>query len=160
MTPTTAENAVPADLKPAADVLTRIVRGVRDDQLGAPTPCGETTVGGLLDHVQGLCLAFTAAATKTPVDATNQAPSADPSQLGTNWRARISDRLATLAEAWRADQAWAGMTRAGGQDLPGSVAGIIALDEIVVHAWDLAAATEQQFSCETELLEAVYPFVA
>ena len=32
------------------------------------------------------------------------------------------------------------MTQAGGVDLPGEVAGVIALDEIVIHGWDVARA--------------------
>lgn len=35
------------------------------------------------------------------------------------------------------------MTRAGGLDLPGRLAGVIALDEVIVHAWDIAAASRQ-----------------
>jgi len=147
------------DLEPAAGVLTRLVEGVRDDQLDAPTPCRESTVGDLLDHVDGLCMAFTAAATKTPLDAGSQAPSADASRLGTDWRTRIPDRLAELADAWRAETAWSGMTHAGGIDLPSDIAGNVALDEIVVHGWDIAAATGQDFTCDPELLEAAYAFV-
>jgi uncharacterized protein (TIGR03086 family) len=51
------------------------------------------------------------------------------------------------------------MTAAGGTDLPGEIAGIIALNEIVVHGWDLAAATGQEFSGDPELLQAALGFV-
>jgi uncharacterized protein (TIGR03086 family) len=50
------------------------------------------------------------------------------------------------------------MTRAGGVDLPGEVAGVVALDELVVHGWDLARATGQHYDVEEELLEAVRRF--
>jgi Mycothiol maleylpyruvate isomerase N-terminal domain len=62
------------DLQPAADTVARIVGGVRDDQLTAPTPCTESTIGDLIDHVDGLSLAFTAAARKTPLPGGSQAP--------------------------------------------------------------------------------------
>lgn len=42
------------DLRPAADVMAALVESVRDDQLTAPTPCPELTVGELLDHIDGL----------------------------------------------------------------------------------------------------------
>jgi uncharacterized protein (TIGR03086 family) len=51
------------------------------------------------------------------------------------------------------------MTQAGGQDLPGELAGIIALDEVILHGWDIAVASGQEFSCELPLLEAAYGFV-
>jgi uncharacterized protein (TIGR03086 family) len=146
------------DLEPATTTLTRIVEGLRDDQLSDRTPCLDTSVADLLDHVDGFSLAFTAAANKTTLPG-EQAPTPDGSNLGKDWRERIPSRLAALAEAWREDAAWTGMTRAGGQDLPGEVAGVIALDEVVIHSWDLAVATGQPFSCEPALVDAVHGFV-
>ena len=51
------------------------------------------------------------------------------------------------------------MTQAGGVDLPGEVAGVVALDELVVHGWDVARASGQAFDCEQPLLEVVHGFV-
>jgi uncharacterized protein (TIGR03086 family) len=144
------------DLGPATTVLSGLVERVHDDQLSAPTPCVGTSLGDLLDHVDGLSLAFTAAAAKTPIDG---APSADASRLGPHWRSRVRERLAALASAWRDEAAWAGMTRAGGVDLPAEVAGVVALNEVVVHGWDIAVSSGQRFTCEPSLLEAAYGFV-
>lgn len=87
------------------------------------------------------------------------APSADASRLGSDWRTRIPQRLAALAGSWREEAAWTGMTRAGGVDLPGEVAAVVALDEVVVHGWDVAVATGQEHGCEPQLLDAVRGFV-
>ena len=146
------------DLTPATGMLTQVVTDIGDDQLGAPTPCRGTTVPDLLDHLDGLCLAFTAAAAKDPA-AGSQAPSADGSRLGPDRRIRLSDRLAHLASAWQDETAWAGLTRAGGVDLPGEVAGHVAINEVVVHGWDIATATRHDYACETELVQAAYAFV-
>jgi uncharacterized protein (TIGR03086 family) len=146
------------DLTPATAMLTQLVTDVGDDQLGAPTPCRGTTVADLLDHVDGLCLAFAAAAAKDRAGG-GQAPSADGSRLGPDWRIRICGRLAQLASAWQDETAWAGLTRAGGVDLPGEVAGQVAINEVVVHGWDIAAATGHDYACETELIQAAYAFV-
>src|SRR6266853_3140397 len=136
------------DLLPATGMLTPLVTDIGDSQLGAPTPCRRTTVADLLDHLDGLCLAFTAAAAKDRA-AGSRAPSADGSRLGPDWRIRISDRLAHLARAWQDETAWAGMTRAGGLDLPGEVAGHVAINEVVVHGWDIAAATRHDYACSS-----------
>lgn len=146
------------DLSPATGMLTQLVTHIDEDQLGAPTPCRDTTVADLLDHVDGLCLAFTAAAVKDRAGG-NQAPSADGSRLGPDWRTRIPGRLAQLARAWQDVTAWAGLTRAGGVDLPGEVAGRVAINEVVVHGWDIAAAIRHNYSCENELVQAAYAFV-
>jgi uncharacterized protein (TIGR03086 family) len=146
------------DLTPATGMLTQLVTEIGDDQLGAPTPCRGTTVADLLDHVDGLCLAFTAAAAKDRAGG-SQAASADGSRLGPDWRTRIPGRLAHLARAWQDETAWAGMTRAGGVDLPGEVAGRVAINEIVVHGWDIAAATGREYAAESGLVEAALAFV-
>lgn len=61
------------NLEPATRVLADLVVGVRDDQLSAATPCTEMALSDLLSHVDGLAFAFTAAATKTPLDANSGA---------------------------------------------------------------------------------------
>jgi uncharacterized protein (TIGR03086 family) len=145
------------DLSPAADRLADLVRNVTDGDLKAATPCPDYTVGDLLDHINGLSVAFTMAARKTPMDGT---ASGDASRLPLDFRESMPERLAELAEAWRAREAWDGMTAAGGVDLPGEVAGAVALDEIVLHGWDLARATGQPFEVEEDLLQVVYGFVS
>jgi uncharacterized protein (TIGR03086 family) len=151
---------MPVDLTPAARLLGDLVAGVRDDLLDAPTPCPAYTVGDLVDHVGGAAIAFTGAAVKDTGDVTAQGPSGDASRLTDDWRTRIRRDLNGLAEAWRDPAAWAGMTRAGGIDLPGEVAGLVALDEIVIHGWDVARATGQAYECDAQSLEAVQGFVA
>src|SRR4051812_20399549 len=153
-----AEGAVVLDLKPATDALAAVVTGVRDEQLGAPTPCEGLSVADLIDHVDGLSLAFAAAAAKTRLPG-DQAPAHDGSRLNGDWRQRIPVRLTALAEAWRDESAWTGMTQAGGVDLPGDVAAAVAIDEVVVHGWDIAMASGQRFSCPEPMLQAAYGFV-
>jgi uncharacterized protein (TIGR03086 family) len=148
------------DLEPAARRLADLVAGVPDELLDAPTPCPAYTLGDLVEHVGGAASAFTGAAVKDLGDATSQGPSGDASRLSDDWRTRIPRDLAALADAWRDPDAWTGMTKAGGVDLPGEVAGLVALDEIVVHGWDVARATGQPYDCDTPSLEAVNAFVS
>jgi uncharacterized protein (TIGR03086 family) len=148
------------DLTPAAQRLADLVGGIPDGMLDAPTPCPHYTVGDLVDHVGGAALAFTGAAAKDMGERTASGPSGDASRLGDDWRTRIPDDLTGLAEAWRDPDAWTGMTRAGGIELPGEVAGLVALDELVLHGWDLARAIGQDYECDLPSLEAVHEFVA
>jgi Mycothiol maleylpyruvate isomerase N-terminal domain len=110
------------DMSPATEQMASLLRGVEDHQLAGPTPCPRYTLGDLIDHVNGLSLAFTWAATKSFPSGRSQSPSADASRLGPDWRTRIPEQLARLAEAWRDPAAWQGMTEAGGIDLPAQVA--------------------------------------
>src|SRR4051795_9177906 len=132
------------DLGPATRQVTHLLDGVRDDQLTDPTPCADTPVAALLDHLLGLSLAFTWAATKsTPAD-----PSAAPGpgrataeHLDPEWRTVLPRRLAELAEAWRVPRAGQGPAEAGGVTMPAEQLGVVALDEVGLHGWDLARAT-------------------
>jgi uncharacterized protein (TIGR03086 family) len=150
----------PVDLSPAARRLGDLVSSAPDDLLDAPTPCPAYTLGDLLEHVGGAASAFTGAAAKDLGEVTSQGPSGDASRLGDDWRTRIPRDLAILADAWRDPGAWTGMTKAGGVDLPGQVAGLVALDELVVHGWDVARATGQAYDVDPASLEAVKAFVS
>jgi uncharacterized protein (TIGR03086 family) len=77
-----------------------------------------------------------------------------------DWRSRIPRHLAALTEAWRDPAAYTGMTLAGGVELPGEVAGVVALEELVLHGWDVAAATGQAYQCDDLTLEVVRSFVS
>ncbi len=63
-------------------------------------------------------------------------------------------QLATMADAWRDPEAWTGMTVIGGGETPGEVCGLIGLDELIVHGWDVARATGQEFESDDESLDA------
>lgn len=144
---------------PATATLARVVSGVRDDQLGGPTPCPDWTVADLVDHIGGLTTAFTAAATKAELPG-GAAPRADGSNLPDGWRERIVADLGVLADAWAQPAAYDGMTMAGPVEMPGDAAGLVALDEVTVHAWDLAAATGQPYDADPGVIDAVTGFVA
>ena len=148
------------DLTPAAQRLADLVAAVRDDQLAGPTPSGHYAVGDLVDHIGELAVAFTLAARKEDGPGTEGASEGNVANLPDDWRTRFPADLAALAEAWRAPEAWEGMARAGGIDMPGEIAGVVALEEVVVHGWDLARATGHDFAAAPEELEAVIGFFA
>ena len=147
------------DLEPAARGIADLVMALPDDMLGAPTPCPAYTLGDLVEHIGGLAIAFTGAAAKSGGPAVSQAPAPDAARLGADWRTRIPADLLTMAAAWRDPAAWTGMTMAGGVDLPGEVAGLVALDEIFLHGWDLAIASGQRFGYDDASLQVVHGFV-
>jgi uncharacterized protein (TIGR03086 family) len=147
------------DLTPAAQQMREILSRIRDGQLTAPTPCASSSLGDLVDHVDGLSLAFAAAAAKDVGAVTSAAPEPDAARLGADWRTRIPARLEALAHAWADPAAWQGTTQVGGVTLPGAVAGRIALDELVLHGWDIAVASGQPFHAEPGTLRACLEFL-
>jgi len=93
------------------------------------------------------------------VTSKNRSAPPDGWRLGPDWRTRIPQRLAQLAAAWTDKTAWTGMTRAGGHDMPAEVAGTVAIGEVVVHGWDIAAATGRDCTCDPGLPQAAYEFL-
>ncbi|RDH77379.1 TIGR03086 family protein [Mycolicibacterium moriokaense] len=141
------------DLSPACRRTAALLAGVTDEQLTLPTPCEKLSLGDLIAHIGGLATAFTAAAGKDFGPLTDTPP-VDGAPLDADWRTAYPRRLAELAEAWRAAAAWQGMTRAGGIDLPGAVAGPVALAEVVIHGWDAAQALGRPYECDPATAQA------
>jgi len=86
-------------------------------------------------------------------------PRADAAHLERGWRERIGAGLAELAEAWRDPAAYDGVTWAGPVEMPADQAALVALDEVVVHGWDLARATGQEYDAHGPSIAACRRFV-
>jgi uncharacterized protein (TIGR03086 family) len=148
------------DLEPAAREVTRLVNGVRDDQLDDPTPCTSYTLGDLLHHVRGLAEAFTVAGRKEqPAGGSKPPPRGDASLLPNNWRGETADWLSRLAETWSDPAAWEGTAWIAGFEAPVSAVGITAANELVVHGWDVARASGQQLVLDGTALAPCREFV-
>ncbi|WP_228989007.1 TIGR03086 family metal-binding protein [Streptomyces sp. DH8] len=147
-----ADAAALPDLEPAARRVVGLLDAVDDRLLDGPTPCPDYTVRELLGHLAGLATAFRDAARKDLGASTAVSPDAALPVLDDDWREVLPRRLEEVAAAWRSPEAWTGMTRAGGVELPGEVAGVVALNELLVHGWDLARSTRQPYAAgEAEL---------
>lgn len=123
------------DLEPATRRIAALLGQVDDSRLDSPTPCPDYAVRELLGHLTGLATAFRDAARKDLGASTAVSPDAALPVLDDDWREVLPRRLEEVAAAWRSPDAWTGLTRAGGVELPGEVAGAVALNELVVHGW-------------------------
>lgn len=148
------------DIRPAAAQLAVVLANVPDDTLEGPTPCEGLTLAQLIGHVIGFAQVFTLSARKEMGPMTATPPNPNDADLEPGWRQRAAEQLAALGEAWQCDEAWDGMTQAGGVDLPGAVAGRVVLDELVVHGWDVARASGQSFEPDDDHVAQVAATVA
>ena len=121
------------DLGPAAQEMSRLVSGLRDDHLDHPTPCPDWTVADLLAHVHQFATVFTHNARKQQAR--------PPDDLVDDWRVAIPHQLDELACAWRVDSAWRGRVSAGGVEMDAQDNAVVGVEELTVHGWDLARAT-------------------
>ncbi|MQY18284.1 TIGR03086 family metal-binding protein [Nocardia macrotermitis] len=133
------------DLENAATLLELVVAGITDDQLDNPTPT-DMTVGEMVQHVLGFTEGFRRGATKEGIGASVPPSEAAPQTLPRDWRSLVPAQLKALVAAWREPTAWEGETEVGGATAPAPGMALFALDEVIVHGWDLARATAQPFT--------------
>jgi uncharacterized protein (TIGR03086 family) len=144
------------DLEPAAHRVVALLDGVPDPDLTAPTPCADTPVAGLLDHLMGLSEGLRASAAKEPDQG---GPQASAANLDPDWRTVLPERLDALVAAWREPAAAEGRTSAGGVEMPAVEIAAVTLNELVMHGWDLARATGQPYDPDAADVAAILPFL-
>lgn len=141
------------DFFPATAAAARVVALVTDEHLDLPTPCEAWPVRDLLEHMAGFTARLAAVARQEEM--TGEPPA---SGLPNGWRELLAQSFSDLADAWRKPEAWEGQGEAGGLSMPRAALGVIALDEVVLHGWDLATAIGAPFTVTTEDVEVCLPF--
>lgn len=153
---------VPLDFDPPVRKLRSLLLGIDDAELAGPTPCPDWNVAALLDHLMGLSYAFTQAARKRTDAPGTDGPPPEPSaqHLSRHWRSSLPVLLEELATAWKVPEAWSGTSRAGGVTMPAATLGIVAMNELIMHSWDLARATGQEYFADPRTLEVLIEFLS
>ncbi len=147
-------------LAPPAPALIGIIRTIRPDELGAPTPCAEYDVRRLVNHLLFWGPSLEAAARKQSVPPP-AGSEADVDLTEGDWRNALEAHLDRTVAAWTEPGAWEGLTDLGGPpEVPASLIGGMVVGELVVHGWDLAQATGQRPSWDDDLLLYVHDEVA
>jgi uncharacterized protein (TIGR03086 family) len=158
----TVADRVPLDFEPPVRGLRALLLGIDDDELLASTPCPGWTVAALLDHLMGLSYAFAQAGRKRTDTPGVDGPPPQPSSqhLPPHWRSRLPVLLEDLAAAWREPSAWTGTAQAGGVTMPATALGTVAMNELIMHSWDLAKATGQEYAADPRTLETLIEFLS
>jgi len=139
--PAEAADQVAFSLADAAAEVRRVSAAVRPEQWGDPTPCSEWNVRQLAGHICGLVAAFTEVARHEVHE-----PASTDGGLKADWQRGLAKDLDALVAAWQQPSAWVGEAEAGGIRMPSAELAAVALDELVLHGWDLARATGQRFT--------------
>jgi uncharacterized protein (TIGR03086 family) len=118
-----------------------LVRGVRPDQLTAPTPCAELDVRALLAHL--VATVNRAAAVGRGADASS-VPWSAPDAPEDDWASAYREAIDDMWAVWRDGSERLDRTvRAPFGEVPGRAALMAYTSETLVHGWDLAVATGQ-----------------
>lgn len=133
-----------AELTDAADAAARTVDHVTPAQFGGPTPCAEWDVRTLLNHL----ILWTSHSLERRAQGESVAPelmefdfAAEPG-FAAAYRAQLARALA----AWADPAVWERELDMMGTSTPAADVGALIIAELVLHGWDLAVATEQDYS--------------
>lgn len=142
----------------AAEQAARVVDNVSTSQFADPTPCTEWDVRTLLNHL----LLWTAYSMErrardepVPDELMSKDFAAEP-----DFAARYRAQLDRALDAWADPAAWERDLNVMGSKMPASEVAAMLLAEIVLHGWDLAAATGQRYECPDDVAETVLPVVS
>jgi uncharacterized protein (TIGR03086 family) len=119
-----------------------VVRGISPDQLGMPTPCAEYDVFALYRHLYDVTVRFQAMARREPVDWSAAIPDYPLDPAG------FEQESKRLVAAWSEPGRLSGT--AGAMNLPATAVAKLILCDLIVHGWDLAAATGQPYETDEE----------
>ncbi|WP_433234950.1 TIGR03086 family metal-binding protein [Streptosporangium sp. CA-135522] len=123
----------------ALDMTAAIVRGITDGQLHVPTPCAGWDVRTELNHLVGGMRIFAAELTATDAGGDHE-----DDWLGTDPHTAFTAAAGLDRAAWHHPGALDTTVRLGFGAVPGPMAALIHLTEILVHGVDLALATDQE----------------
>ncbi|MEU7835509.1 MULTISPECIES: TIGR03086 family metal-binding protein [unclassified Nonomuraea] len=123
----------------ALDMTAAIVKGITDSRLHAPTPCAGWDVRTELNHMVGGMRVFAAELTATDAGGEHE-----DDWLGTDPRAAFATAADLDRAAWHRPAALDTTVRLGFGAVPGPMAALIHLTEVLVHGVDLALATDQE----------------
>jgi uncharacterized protein (TIGR03086 family) len=133
-----------AEMTAAAEAAARVVDGVRPEQFGGPTPCTEWDVRELLNHL----ILWTSHSLERRAHGESVAPglmekdfAASPS-FAAEYRAQLDRALA----AWSDPSVWERELPVMGATTPAPDVAAMMIAELVLHGWDLAAATGQEYT--------------
>lgn len=135
-----------SEMTAAADAASRVAGNVRPAQFGEPTPCVDWDVRTLLNHL----ILWTSYSLERRAQGESVAPelmekdfAADP-DFAADYRAQLDRALA----AWAEPAVWDRELNVMGSATPASDVAALIVAEMVLHGWDLAAATGQRYTVD------------
>ena len=146
-----------AEMTAAAAEAARVVNGVPEGTLNAPTPCGDWDLRTLLNHTI-LWTSYSAErrahGESVAEDLMNKDFTADP-----GFREDYAQQIGRAVKAWSDPKAWQGELGVMGDATPAADVGAMLLMETALHGWDVARATGQEFNADDDTAAALEDIV-
>jgi uncharacterized protein (TIGR03086 family) len=159
--PSTGQQTLPplyADLADAARAAAAVARGAAGTPLDSPTPAADWDLRTLVDHwvlYTSHGLEHRARRTDLPEELVARDFAAEP-----DWPQHYAEQLDRALSAWRDPAAWQGdVDFGGGSTMPAEAIAGMNLAELVLHGWDVAAATGRSIDIDDATARTVLALV-
>jgi uncharacterized protein (TIGR03086 family) len=142
-----------SEMAAAATEAAKVVSGVPEGTLDAPTPCGDWDLRTLLNHTI-LWTSYSAErrahGESVAEDLMTKDFTAEP-----GFRADYARQIDRAVRAWSDPKAWAGELGVMGDATPAADVGAMLIMEMALHGWDVAKATGQEYHADDAMAEAL-----
>lgn len=142
-----------AEMAAAAAEAARVVGNVPERTLNQPTPCGDWDLRTLLNHTI-LWTSYSAErrahGESVAEDLMSKDFTAEP-----GYAEAYQAQIAKAVHAWSDPGAWEGDRSVMGSAMPAADIAAMLIMEMVLHGWDIAKATGQDYHCDGELAQAL-----
>jgi uncharacterized protein (TIGR03086 family) len=149
----TTEGTGPALMAAAAAETARVVVGAATTALDQPTPCTDWDLRTLLNHTI-LWTSYSAErrahGESVAEDLMSKDFTAEPG-FAQDYEAQVNKAV----QAWSDPRAWEGDRNVMGSPTPAADIAAMLIMEMVLHGWDIAEATGQDYHCDEQLARAV-----
>ncbi len=137
----------------AAAEAAKVVNGVPEGMLDAPTPCHDWDLRTLLNHTI-LWTSYSAErrayGESVAEDLMTKDFTAEP-----GFRDDYARQIDRAVKAWADQKAWEGELGVMGDATPAADVGAMLIMEMVLHGWDVARAAGREYACDAAVASAV-----
>jgi uncharacterized protein (TIGR03086 family) len=141
----------------AAAEAAKVVNGVPEGTLDAPTPCNDWDLRTLLNHTI-LWTSYSAErrahGESVSEDLMTKDFTAEP-----GFRDDYARQIGEAVKAWADPKAWEGELGVMGDATPAADVGAMLIMEMVLHGWDVAKATGQEYNADDAVAQALLGIV-
>ena len=142
-----------AEMAAAAAQAARVVSGAPDAPEAITTPCADWDLRTLLNHTI-LWTSYSAERRAHGESVAEELMTKDfTAEPG--YQAAYAAQIGRAVQAWSDPKAWQGDIGVMGDATPAADVGAMLIMEMVLHGWDVAQATGQEYTCEPAVAEAV-----
>jgi uncharacterized protein (TIGR03086 family) len=145
------------EMAAAAAEAARVVNGVPEGTLNAPTPCGDWDLRTLLNHTI-LWTSYSAERRAHGESVAEDLMNKDFT-AGPGFREDYARQIGKAVTAWSDPKAWQGELGVMGDATPAADVGAMLLMEMALHGWDVARATSQEFNADDDTAAALEDIV-